>query len=365
MRDVPKTFETTSYRSTLISDLRDVIFSVPGLAYWRADDIQMMGSQGTLKRMERFVGGDSTTGGDITPTGNLNRPLTIRVTITTSGGYGVGKFNCSFDGGVTQAMSDVTIQSSVPLTGYGTGTSLLFSASSFDINNIFENVSEFWPYRGAGSNIVRAHVDYLNGSRIRYGDWAPAAGTTLPNTVPIVVTEPGGTGYVGDEGQFLPNTNLVIPEPGTTPTYITAIFRQLAIVGAGVERSLCLGSATNKFRIWIRQDGQVTIDNGITRVWPSYTFTKWGNWFRLRAFFSNSSSDMLQIGADSTTFASAGNNSDTTFQLMRSSTEGVNGTEGQQACAEFSMWKGMPTVAEKLLEDVYYTSRYGVGPPIA
>lgn len=340
-----------------VVDLRSVIRTAGCRSYWRSDDLQMMGALGVTSRMENF-NGTSTSGGDVVPTSALNRVLSIRVTITVDGGYGVGQFNCTITtpAGAT-TMTGVTIQSSVALTGVGTGTSLVFSNTTFSSSgpDIFQNVMGYWPFRGHGSDLVRTPTDYLLGSRLGFGD-----GVTLPSGIVFAVTEAGGG--AGDDGQYLPSTSLVMPAPGTTPTYISAIVRQSAITGALVERSICLGTGTSNFRIWIRQDGQVTINNGTARVWPSYTFAKFGTWFRLRAYFSNSASDMLQLGADTTTFASAGNNSDTSFQLLRPSNEGVVGTAGPQAVAEFSIWNGLPTSHEMAHEDAYYTARYGAAP---
>lgn len=352
-----------------VVDLRSVIRSVTPRAYWRADDIQVTGALGTTSRLTRYAGGDFFGGGNIIPSGALTRFIPIRCVVSTGGGYGAGKVDISYDGGVSFAMTNATIQSSVALTGAGAGTSLSFNNTTFTLSDVFENGHEHWNDRGQNNyDLDRAVATYYLAPRLRYADqWASlGAGSLLASHLGILVTEATGAGP-SDTGHTIPPASVVMPAPGTTPTYITGIIKQVAIIGGSVERSFCIGSSTSKFRVFITGAGAVTVHNGTSRVWPSYTFAKFGKWIRFRAYFSNSSSDFLTLGADSTTFASAGNNSDTAFQpLMRDSTsEATSGSAGQQGIAEMSIWNGLPSAYERTREDSYYTARYGSGPTTA
>lgn len=361
--------KTYSYYGTnsppvVIHDLRDVFKTVSNKAYWRADDAQITGAEGTTSRLFRVNGGDFFGGGDITPTSGLQRFLPLRVAISTGGNRGTARFDCSFDGGVSFFMSSVLTAADVSLVGPGAGTSLVFSNTTYTSGNIFINAMERWNDRGIHDFDMRHPVSqYYLGCRIQYSNWANLGeGTTMPTTQPIVITEPSGGGP-SDTGHSLPIASASLPAPSEAPTYITGIIRQRTITGSSVERTICMGSATDRFRVMIRGDGVVTVNNGTSRTVPT-TYNKFEKWVRFRVYFSNSSDDFVQFGADRYALSATGNNSTTTFRmLMRdSATEGAAGSAGTQGLAEFSIWHGRkPTDLELQLEDEYYAEHYGCG----
>lgn len=162
--------------------------------------------------------------------------------------------------------------------------------------------------------------------------------------------------FDGTTGQYIDCAGFNFPTPGTTPSYVWAVFRQ---------------------KTWTNGERFMTSINGVTMVIyqnstnlriDRYNGTTQGNtamtldtYFRGEFLFSNNASDYTKIGSTVTT-GNAGNSIPASgLRLCR--TNGGGATYGHYEICELIIYNGTaPTTAQRAALDAYCEARYGTGP---
>jgi hypothetical protein len=228
------------------------------------------------------TGNTSTTA--LTLTGSLaTKPVPIWWKAENTLAIGAGaSFSVYYDGlGVTPAMNGVTpvAATPVPLTGAASGLSATWSAGNSVLNDT---------WKATGSALADQTANALHYSQ---------ASATLQ---PIVALGLNGFASLLFDGvdDFLQSA-LDLPAPGTTPTFVWAVYRIIsnATGNGAIIASTSLGAAIYS-PIGVRSTGQF---NGTAR--NINAGSNGGAWVRTEALFSASAADYVRCGA---TLAAAG-----------------------------------------------------------
>lgn len=144
-----------------------------------------------------------------------------------------------------------------------------------------------------------------------------------------------------------------LPAPGTTPTFLWGVFRQVSWTLN--EIILAANSASSTLIFQSTATPQVAMSNGLNVNANSGAAV--GSWVRFEALFTASTSDYLKLGGTTVTGASAGNNDPAAgFHLGRN----FPGTLWSNvAFAAFMICGGNPSAAEKATLSGAVTAKYG------
>jgi hypothetical protein len=171
---------------------------------------------------------------------------------------------------------------------------------------------------------------------------------------------PGGKPSVSGDGaaRFIKNANWNPPAPGTTAMYWRAIAR-LNAWGAS-NRHLWGGLTASRLALrTVASSPQMACFN-VTQG-PTVNMTV-GTWFRVEAYYSNSTGDFLKIGSAQTTIpgTNVGNNDQTEHALF-SITPGTGGNCLDASMAKLEIFAGLPMSAERDAMDASDTAYFGAG----
>lgn len=165
---------------------------------------------------------------------------------------------------------------------------------------------------------------------------------------------PGGRGMVSGDGsaRFIRNIVWDPTVPGTTPMY----WRMIARLNTWTDGAHLWGGVT-AYRLALvctTTTPSITIRN--TTVGPLTAMTL-ATWFRIEAYYSNSTSDLIKVGATSNTGTIVGNNDQSSHALF-----GI--TSGTFLChcdiAKLEIFTGgLPTADERAAMDASDTTYYG------
>lgn len=145
---------------------------------------------------------------------------------------------------------------------------------------------------------------------------------------------------------------LSLPAPGTTPTFLWMVFRQLSwtlndcIVGALASRMVIRQAGVSPALVMVSATAANSNNAAATN-----------SWVRMEAFFNNNTTDFLKLAATSVTGANAGNFSGGGNQNLGS----INtpGAWGNIEVAALMYFSGLPSVAERAALAAAVTAKYG------
>ena len=198
---------------------------------------------------------------------------------------------------------------------------------------------------GAGASLGTAQ------DLVGTGKWGWSNATTYN------LTGLNGLPYLQGDGATtaMVNTGVALAAPGTSPIFCWGVCRLDAWVtgraifaGAGAQGSCVLFSSG--------VTPQVRNNNAVSGPLVNMTL---GQWFRVEAYYSNSTNDYLKIGPTVVTGVICGNNpcvsgASRGFQVM-----GGNTSFSQSSISAFFIAQGaLPTVAERTALDSMVTSVY-------
>lgn len=200
----------------------------------------------------------------------------------------------------------------------------------------------------------------LNGSTV--SAWADQTANAKHYTQGTAANQPtyNAAGLNGRPTLTFDGTNdslastLNLPAPGTTPTFIWWVGRQLS----WTANDYWLGNNAGSLSCIIQQrTGTPQLFQYSGSAANSNSAGTINSWFRGRAYFSNSTGDYLRIGATNVTGASAGNLSGT-GRLIGAAT-GVQFANVEMAALIYT--QGAPSAAELSALDAAVTAVYGAG----
>lgn len=145
---------------------------------------------------------------------------------------------------------------------------------------------------------------------------------------------------------------IALPAPGTTPTWIFAVFRQTGWVNG---HRLFAGSAATSFKV----GGSTTTPSmnlNNTNAGPLNGAATVNSWFRMRALFNNATSDYLRIGSTNATGTNLGNATASAIGLFGLS---GGGSYGAYSLACIGVWNGEPSAGELSALDTWVTAEFG------
>ncbi len=147
-------------------------------------------------------------------------------------------------------------------------------------------------------------------------------------------------------------SSLVLPAPGTTPTWFWAVLR----VKTWVNNDSVIGDAgtANAFRMLMSAAGSdIRIFNGTASITTAGAAND--VWVRMEAGFTNSTSDYLKIGAASTTGTNTGNLAGTTGRRIGFRT---GGAAGNIEVAALMYTAGIPSTGVRAALDAAVASEF-------
>jgi hypothetical protein len=175
------------------------------------------------------------------------------------------------------------------------------------------------------------------------------------STLPLwaIAGGPGGRGAVSGNGtaRFISNANWNPPAPGTTPMYWRAIARLNTwtngahLWGGATASRLALVCTTSTPNVAIRNTTASTL--------VAMTLS---TWFRVEAYYSNSTSDFLKVGATNVTGINVGNNDQAAHALFGLTT---GASLSNSSIAKLEIFAGLPSNAERTAMDASDLAYYG------
>lgn len=145
------------------------------------------------------------------------------------------------------------------------------------------------------------------------------------------------------------------PAPGTTVTYLWAVFRNVTWTGS--DRIVAVSG--NGASMLVMQSGSSPqcVSANVT-LGPVNNGALLSAYARLEAYFSNSTSDFLKLAATSVTGTNTGN----TDPVAGTTLAAGNGANfGNVEIVEFFVVNRLPSSTERTSLDAYCTARYGAG----
>lgn len=145
------------------------------------------------------------------------------------------------------------------------------------------------------------------------------------------------------------------PNPGTTPTWYFAVFRQNGYTG--FDTLVASGNAA-AYRIAVFQSGvspNMAQNSGATA--NNNATLAVGAWARMESLFSFSVADYLKLGANTVTGGIAGNSID--LGISVGSRGGSAGTFMQLSLASLGIWPALPSVDDRNKLDSWVLGKYG------
>jgi hypothetical protein len=153
------------------------------------------------------------------------------------------------------------------------------------------------------------------------------------------------------------NSSLVLPAPGTTPTWVVLVARTLADPASGarflapnVSTNACLvltGGTAPNFTVAQHNTSTVNITSPLLTL----------SWYRIEAYFTNSASDYVKMGPTTTTGGNAGNTSTATGRAIGKQPGEPGGLNFDIAMCIYC--NALPTVAERAEIDKRIRNKYG------
>jgi len=156
---------------------------------------------------------------------------------------------------------------------------------------------------------------------------------------------------------FLFNAALNLPAPGTTPTYLWVIMRQVSWGPAPDFNTFTESSGTGGIDFY--QTGvtpQLQQYNGIDA--NSTVGAPVGVYKRIAVLFTNSTSDYIQAGSSQSTGVNSGNLDSGPGITVGAGFDGTYGWMNVELC-EFWIFNAEPTALQKTQLNAYAASRYG------
>lgn len=155
---------------------------------------------------------------------------------------------------------------------------------------------------------------------------------------------------------MLMNTSVALAAPGTTPVFVWGVMRidtwannRVLFGGQGLQNAFLarLSTSTPQARAFNGSNGGL---NGGATI---------GQWFRFEAYYSNSASDYLKIGASSVTGTPFGNDSLSSGVGAGMQILGGNTSFSASSVSTFFMTTGLPTAVELSNLSALTTSVFG------
>ncbi len=198
--------------------------------------------------------------------------------------------------------------------------------------------------------------------------WPDASGNGFDLTQATGANQPTWGAATGPNGQpavlfdgindSMGNAALDLPVPGTTPTFVWAVYRQ--VTWALIQRHWNLGVAGNSLAFRPPLAG---ISPELQQFAGSFANLNSGMtvnvYKRLEVYFSDSTADFVDVGGVHSTGASAGN-----VDPAVSVTIGANATLlnfGNIQICEYWIFNALPSTAQLAALDAYAAARYGAG----
>lgn len=184
-----------------------------------------------------------------------------------------------------------------------------------------------------------------------------AGGATQPAYTASDATLNNQPTLTGDGvGTYFQTTTFLPDRPGTRPNLVVLVLKQNGWTG------------TRRIYGTTAASGYVLYQNGLTPNIAQFngsnandnTGATIGSWFRVAAYYSNTTADYLLVGGGApVTGASAGNSAPTTgFTIFASNALTLFSSV---SIAEIMFLNRDWTAAEKIRHDAYITARYGAG----
>jgi hypothetical protein len=185
-------------------------------------------------------------------------------------------------------------------------------------------------------------------------------GTTANKPTASASGGPNSTAEVTFDGvnDYLANTTLDFPAPGTQPYYLWLILKQITWTNG---RRICEAPDFGVAAVILAQDiatPQITMDNNVTA--NNNAGSTIGSYTRLEAQFTNSTSDYLKIGSTTVTGSNAGNSNPTAVGVNMAADK-LGTSNGNISIAEWLVVFGTPSAAQRAQLDAYAAARYGAG----
>lgn len=212
---------------------------------------------------------------------------------------------------------------------------------------------------------IRADLGVTKDGSNRVSEWKDqfaglhyTQGTSESQPLFLATGGPNGTPAIQlDDAARKMLSTLDLPAPGTTPTYIWLVMRQDAWTDT---KYIVTGGSANHMNLWQRNIGgggspDIRQYNGShAHINSAATI---GSWFRIDAYFSNTTSDRIQIGSTTVTGENAGNINPVANRALGD----LASASALITVCDLMYLNELPSATEKTALDNYVTTRYGAG----